>query len=260
MRHETFLTDDGCALNVLCGGQGEKAVLFVHGNSCDHTFLAPQIEYFARTHQVVAPDLRGHGKSDKPEGDYSFARLADDLAGVCLGLGLPPVAVVGHSMGGVVALEFSRRHPRLTAAVACLDTTVVSPPGRHGRLTALLEGLRSENSRSYFLRNFESAFLPTDDPGRRQAILERMLETPRHVTVSLFEQWRLGDGQAALSALRSPFLYVASSNGRSQVEDLSRLHPHVSYGQVVGSGHFLTLEVPDQVNAMLGRFFELFGL
>lgn len=260
MEHKAYRSDDGVTLHVLDSAAGLRPALFIHGNSCDHTFLGPQIEYFARTRRVVAPDLRGHGQSDTPMGEYSFARLADDLAGVCQALGLPPVVAVGHSMGGVVALELSRRHPALVAGVACLDTTVVTPVGRHGRIGALLDGLRSENSRSYFLRHFESAFLPTDNPARKQAILERMLLTPRHVTISLFEQWRMGDGQAALRALRVPFLYVASSNPRSASRELQDACPGMFFGQVVGAGHFLTLEVPGQVNAMLERFFELAGL
>jgi len=235
-------------------------LLFIHGNSCDHTFLAPQIDHFAERRTVCAPDLRGHGKSDKPEGDYSFARLADDLAALMEALELPACVAVGHSMGGMVALELCARHPELVAGVACLDSTLLTPPGRPSRVRSLLEGLRSTAWKGYFRRYFEAVFEPWDDPSRKEAILGRMLDTPQHVVVSLFEQWRLADGAAAVRACRVPFLYVASSRPRTDVVQLGELSPQLMTGQVVGAGHFLTLEASSQVNAMLERFLEINGL
>lgn len=251
---------DEAGLSVLDAGEGASPLLFIHGNSCDHTFLAPQIEHFAANRRVVAPDLLGHGASDKPECEYTFPRLADDLAEVAAALRLPPVVAVGHSMGGVVALELSLRHPDMVAAVVCLDSTVLTPPGRLSRIRTLLEGLKSETWQGYFRRYFESAFDPTDDPERKEAILERMLTTPQHVVVSLFEQWRVSDGAAAARACRVPYLYVSSARSRTDVAQLKELCPQLLHGQVVGSGHFLTLEVPEQVNAMLERFLEVNGL
>jgi pimeloyl-ACP methyl ester carboxylesterase len=239
---------------------GDRTILFLHGNSCDHTFMAPQIEYFSPRFRVVAPDLRGHGASDKPDCAYTFARLSDDLAEMAGEMGLPPMNVVGHSMGGMVALELSHRHPGLVLTLACLDSTVLTPPGRPSRIHSLLDGLKSDAWRGYFRRYFEAAFESTDDPTRKQAILERMLSTPQHVVVSLFEQWRVADGAAAAQACRAPFLYVSSTRPRTDTAQLRELCPQLATGQVVGSGHFMTLEVPDQVNAMLERFLTINGL
>ncbi|MDZ7729692.1 MAG: alpha/beta fold hydrolase [Dehalococcoidia bacterium] len=61
-------------------GAGEPAFLFVHGWTCDRTFFAPQAEHFARAHRAISVDLRGHGESDKPEGEYPIAAYASDLA------------------------------------------------------------------------------------------------------------------------------------------------------------------------------------
>ena len=59
----------------------------------DHTHLAPQFDYFGRTHRVVAVDLRGHGASDMPMQEYTVAGFADDLAWLCDQLGVvKPVA------------------------------------------------------------------------------------------------------------------------------------------------------------------------
>ncbi|GFK95246.1 Haloalkane dehalogenase [Fundidesulfovibrio magnetotacticus] len=260
MGYENVTLPDGCVLHVYERGQGGTPLLFVHGNSCDHTFFAPQIEHFGDSRRVAAPDLRGHGASDKPRLDYTCAQLADDMARTVHALGLGPVVAVGHSLGGSICLELARRHPALTAAVACLDTTLLAPLGRPTRIRTLLEGLRSPTWQGYARRYFEAAFEPTDDPARREAILERMLDTPQHVVASLFEHWRGADGEEALRGLEVPLLYVAATRPRTDQERLREACPGALWAQVAGSGHFLTLEVPGQVNAMLERFLALNGL
>jgi pimeloyl-ACP methyl ester carboxylesterase len=257
MSYSRVTLSDQTSLSVYDSHHGDRSILFLHGNSCDHTFLAPQIEYFSKRFRVVAPDLRGHGASDKPDCAYTFARLSDDIAEMAEQMGLSSMNVVGHSMGGAVALELSHRHPELVLTLACLDSTVLTPPGRPSRIHSLLEGLKSDAWQGYFRRYFEAAFEPTDDPHRKQAILQRMLTTPQHVVISLFEQWRIADGAAAAQACRAPFLYISSTKLRTDTAQLRELCPQLTTGQVVGSGHFMTLEVPDQVNAMLERFLAI---
>src|SRR3712207_1087980 len=75
------LRRDGAALFYEEAQGDETPVLLVHGIGCDHTYFAPQFEDFARRgHRVVAVDLRGHGKSDKPEQSYTMQLFADDQA------------------------------------------------------------------------------------------------------------------------------------------------------------------------------------
>jgi pimeloyl-ACP methyl ester carboxylesterase len=72
---------DGVTLFYEETGEWESPVLLIHGWCCDHTYFAPQFNHFApRGHRVVAVDLRGHGRSDKPHQDYTMQVFADDLA------------------------------------------------------------------------------------------------------------------------------------------------------------------------------------
>ena len=84
---------------------GAPPIILVHGWSCDHTVFARQSEFLRQTHHVVLVDLRGHGESDAPHQDYTMVAFADDLAWLCTELALVKPIVVGHSMGGNVALE-----------------------------------------------------------------------------------------------------------------------------------------------------------
>src|SRR5262245_31574317 len=97
-------------------GRGAPPMVFVHGIACDHSHFTPQFDHFGRNHRVVAVDLRGHGQSDKPEGDYSLTLYTEDLAWLCEALGLYRPVIVGHSLGGVIALDLAARYPELPAA------------------------------------------------------------------------------------------------------------------------------------------------
>jgi pimeloyl-ACP methyl ester carboxylesterase len=118
--------EDGVALFYEEAEGDDPPVLLIHGIGCDHTTFAPQFEHFARRgHRVVAVDLRGHGKSDKPHHSYTMQLFADDLAWMCAQLGLEKPVVIGHSMGGVVALAL--RYPELPSAIVMIDAPVVRP-------------------------------------------------------------------------------------------------------------------------------------
>jgi pimeloyl-ACP methyl ester carboxylesterase len=105
------LEQDGLALFYEETGEGEPPILLVHGWCCDHTYFAPQFEHFARRgRHVVAVDLRGHGKSDKPHQSYTVQLFADDLAWMCAQIGLEKPVVIGHSMGGVIVLALALRY------------------------------------------------------------------------------------------------------------------------------------------------------
>jgi pimeloyl-ACP methyl ester carboxylesterase len=245
-------------LHYQLAGRG-RVLVFIHGNSCDLDFFAPQAAQFAAAHTVLSVDLRGHGQSDKPDWDYTVHGLAEDTAWLCGELGIDRAVLVGHSLGGAVAVQLAARHPGLAAGVAALDSALAPHPGRPSRLTALLGGLRGPEYLKYVRHYFESAFEPGDAPAVKEDILRRICATPQHVMVSLFEHAGRWDWQTALSCLDIPLLYLLARRPRGDLARLAELVPGLVTGQTVGSGHFMTLLVPAQVNAMLARFLELIG-
>src|SRR3712207_3076351 len=121
---------------------GDPPIVLVHGWCCDHTYFAPQFErYAARGHRVVAVDLRGHGRSDKPEGSYAMGVFADDLAWVCEQIGLEKPVVIGHSMGGIVAFDLAARYPTLPSAAVMIDAAIVLPSASREAIPGMLEKL-----------------------------------------------------------------------------------------------------------------------
>jgi len=100
----------GQDLHYLDAGQG-PAIVFVHGLLGSHRSWAHLVSELATDHRVLAPDLFGHGASAKPMGDYSLGAHAAALRDLLDHLGIGPVALVGHSLGGGIALQFAYLFP-----------------------------------------------------------------------------------------------------------------------------------------------------
>lgn len=251
------LVHNGVALAYADVGIGSPTLLFVHGWACDHTFFAPQVEHFSRTHRIIAVDLRGHGESDKPLQDYTMEGFADDLAWLCAQLGVENPVVVGHSMGGLVALIFAARHATIPAAVVLLDmpTALILGPLPAGNYRhQMIDGLHASRYREVARELGEAMFLPSDDRDRQARTLNGMLATPQHVLASSFKEGWECDLANAASTCKAPILFVQASGDRPELERFKLLCPQLILGRTIGSGHFHQLEVPDQINAMIDRF------
>lgn len=101
---------NGHELHYVHGGDGPPLV-FLHGVLGSHQVWARLAEEMSGTHHVVAPDLFGHGMSAKPMGDYSLGGHAGVVRDLLDSLGLREVTLVGHSLGGGIAMEFTYLFP-----------------------------------------------------------------------------------------------------------------------------------------------------
>ncbi|MGA8845265.1 MAG: alpha/beta fold hydrolase [Nocardioides sp.] len=130
------------------------ALLLLHGLGCDHTTWAPVIDTLAKRFTVIAPDLLGHGLSDKPRADYSVGGYANGMRDLLTVLGVDKVTVVGHSFGGGVAMQFAYQFPERTERMMLVSSGGLGPevtpairaittPGWHQAMAVLtLPGVR----------------------------------------------------------------------------------------------------------------------
>lgn len=137
-------------------GAGDPTIVFVHGWTCNRSFLAPQAEHFAKRHRVVSVDLRGHGESDKPLGAYPITAYADDIAYLIDQLGLRKVVAVGHSMGGLTVAQLAASHPDCVAAIVLVEPgPFAAPPDVLANFEAIADAIEAGNQgpRREFIRN-----------------------------------------------------------------------------------------------------------
>lgn len=98
------------------------ALLLIHGIGMNHRTWLPVIGQLSKNFTVIAPDLLGHGESDKPRADYSIAGYANAMRDLLLFLDIPSVTVVGHSLGGGVAMQFTYQFPQMVERLVLVST------------------------------------------------------------------------------------------------------------------------------------------
>jgi len=238
-------------------GEGKPTMVFVHGWACNRSFFASQAEYFSRRHRVVSVDLRGHGESSKPEGEYPIAAYADDIAYLIEQLGLGKVIAVGHSMGGVVVLQLAAAYPACVAGIVMIEpvrSLTQNSEESRARIAALAAAIEANNQeplRQYVTERF---FLPTSDRKLLEQVLAAMTAMPSRVAATALRAIPEFNGAAVAALCKVPVLHIAAQPPLNPPHLVAQLLPTAIHGMTVGAGHFNQLEVPDQVNAMIEAF------
>ena len=129
------LTLHGSSIAYRSGGEGPLVVL-IHGMAGSSETWEPVLPLLSKQVTVVAPDMLGHGTSAKPKGDYSLGALATGVRDVIVALGHSRATIVGHSLGGGVAMQFAYQFPE-----RCERLVLVGSGGLGPEVNTLLRAL-----------------------------------------------------------------------------------------------------------------------
>jgi len=120
---------NGVRLHYETAGTGDIPVVLVHGYGMSSAIWEKALPLFPSNYRLFAVDLRGFGRSDKPENGYSCPELADDIGAFLDALGLSRAVLIGYSFGGLVTQHFAARHPgRVRALVLSNAWAAALPP------------------------------------------------------------------------------------------------------------------------------------
>jgi pimeloyl-ACP methyl ester carboxylesterase len=121
MANRQILNLPNIQLSYLEWNQGQEPLLLLHGLA-DHALVWASLgDYLAAKYHIVAPDLRGHGESTKPEQGYTFAETIADLEGLMVHLGWTDAHIMGHSWGGKLAAIWATQHPQRFRSLILVD-------------------------------------------------------------------------------------------------------------------------------------------
>jgi pimeloyl-ACP methyl ester carboxylesterase len=240
-------------------GTGEPAVVLVHGWGFGHpSHLVSQFEHLASRRRVLKLDLPGQGRSGQPPPGFGFEDCAAAIIAELDAAGVDRAIVCGHSFGGRLAVEIAAAYPSRVAGLALLDPVILFPePIRQQALTGLVPALRSGNWLKALEGYFSRLLSPYDPPDLKSRVLKELGQVKPEMAASLMQEGMATDGADSLVRVRCPMLLVTAAQSPVDMERFQDLQPEALVGRVVGSGHWLTLAVPDQVNAMLDRFLEI---
>jgi len=242
-------TLDGTKINYTAAGKGGKTIVLIHGWTCDHTLWQPQIEGLSRQYRVLAVDLPGHGASG-PAPDYTMTRFARAVEAVMRAEGVERAILAGHSMGGAVMLEFARLFPKKVMAIVAVDAFMPDSAAASGMadLAARFQGPDAMANREKMVRGM---FRESTTPEVRAKIEKVMLGTAAETAAGAMrgmadpEVWKD-------DVLDLPFIQVAAGSSTYLTEEaMKRRFPRAELVRIAGTGHFLMLEKPAEVNAAI---------
>ena len=248
-----FATRDGLNLGYREAGTGEPPLLFVHGWCCDSSHFDLQMPAFSLTNRTIAIDLRGHGASGKPDQDCTIDVFVDDLIWFINQLVVVRPVIVGHSMGGLVALNLVRRDAGIARGIIMLDAPILPLPDATRALgQQMLEALRTPAyqavASSYARVNWFNADSP---PELVEMIVEGISAAPQEVMSSTIASV-LDPSTIITGAIPVPALYIRSTISPTEGE-LLQSYPDLDIEDVKAS-HFLQMENPGQINDLIASF------
>lgn len=268
------------------GPESNRGVVFVHGSALRTDLWHYQMPGIG-DHRLIFFDLRGHGRST-PKGDLPFCIdvLTDDLTAVIEDAGLDEVVVVGHSIGGMIALQLcAQRREWLGARIKGLilahttyrpayDTSiggavvsklerVIRNPldligGYHDKIESLRKIVRPTDQ--VFLAVSFAAFGPGASAKQIDFSYDMLADTSSDVLFDLVKSYRDYDVRDILSDVTVPALVITGTHDRLTVpkasEYLAEHLPKAELRVFDRCGHMTMLERPDEFNELLRRFFD----
>jgi non-heme chloroperoxidase len=260
-----FLTHAGVSLRYDRAGTG-PAVLLIHAWTFNRTAWERQVIALRDRHTVISVDLRGHGESSHPRTGYTVGAMTADLEHLVRALNVPRIALVGWSMGGMLALELAQRLGERVSALGLVCTTAGGMTDAKSKSAAPKEepaATRAAMEADFrgFVRDFAPRFFKAGaaSPLVPWAVTQ-MQKTPAHGAIAMFDAFLAADLHPALKKIAAP---TAVLHGRHDAiiplaagEELKKGIKGATLTVFEESGHAPHLEEPDTFNAALAKLLD----
>lgn len=245
-------------------GDGPE-VLLIHGIGSSSGDFLPVIEHMTEFCRPISMDLRGHGQSDKPEGGYHYRDYIQDLEAVIADLGLERPIVLGHSLGGIIALMWAAMNPDVPKALIIEDS-----PLRSGEdFRDAFDGWLQLNS---LPQELAAAWYAEKNPHWPEAIVQQrsfdMVNTARAAILELQAASLSNDGLDSfgeLGNITAPLLFLQGdpqSGSMVHPDDLSSLNSMLPQMQIqffAGAGHTIHRSHPTEWIVQVQQFVQQVG-
>ncbi|MEO5617086.1 MAG: alpha/beta hydrolase, partial [Candidatus Eisenbacteria bacterium] len=199
--------------------------------------------------RALAIDLRGHGKSAAPgDNDYAVGSFVKDLEAVVDKLALKRFVLVGHSLGGAVAVTYAAKHRGRVAGLVLVGAPGRIPAEQSKQIMGSIEADYAPTMKGYWEKLVEGA-----QPHVRTQILGEMNRVPKDDSIAIMKALFADDLPASLDRYPGPKLIVYTTRGNTP-NDLQNVRPNVPRALLEGTSHWPHLDRPREFNAMLYEF------
>jgi pimeloyl-ACP methyl ester carboxylesterase len=234
-------------------GKGQEALIFVHGWTCDANFWRGQVGAFPAT-RVVALDLPGHGRSDKPRVNYTMDYFARSIEAVMRDAGIKRATLVGHSMGTPVIRQFYRLYPEKTLGLVIVDGALrlMLPKEQMEQFAGRLRN----DYRAVAPQMVDGMLMSLRNPTLKSEIRRAMLSTPDYVAISAMDG--MSDEKVyAKDRVDVPLLAILAKSPfwpPDTEQFLRTLAPGLEFHLWADVSHFLMMEKPLEFNQTVQAF------
>ncbi len=247
------IAPDGVHVQYRLYGSGEPALVFIHGWSCDSNYWREQVAAFSGKYTLVMVDLAGHGGTDGNRSDWSIARFGQDVASALSAVPNKQLVLVGHAMGGPVAIEAARALPGRVIGIIGVDTfrSIGAPAPTRAQVDAIIKPFEAD-----FIGQTRALagqlFVKGAHPQLAQKIAYDMSLSPPRVAVPSLRALLEYDFTAPLKELAVPIVAINSDLGEPLNEArIRKVLPKFRAVTLAGDGHFLMMEDPQRFNPAL---------
>ncbi len=244
-------------------GEGAPALVFLHPWSTNRYIWAGQLPIFARNHQCILVDHRGHGQSDKPEGGYGIDEMGADVVAILDDAGIDRAVLVGNSIGGMTALQMS-----LDAPDRVIGNLILSSGTNIGADTPPeVQEAMQKDWRAVFSGLLDAAVSPKSKKDKPEilAFMEGCFRTETNFTEGVFWSsaadpmgvfnWNISD---RLKDITQPTMIIAGEDDGATTPEQNKFLadniPNAKLKMYKDVGHFCQLEQPSNFNADLEAF------
>jgi pimeloyl-ACP methyl ester carboxylesterase len=231
------------------GGTEGIPVVLLHSFGGDSTHWSTQLDHLRHARRALAIDLRGHGKSAAPrDGNYSVEAFAKDVEAVVDKLAIKRFVLVGHSLGGAVAIRFAGAHPERVAGLVLVGAPGRIPAEQSKQILGAIEADYDATMKQYWDKLLTGA-----QPHVRTQVLAQMDRVPKADSLAILRALFADDPLAWLDRYRGPKLIVFTSQGNTP-NDLQNQRPDIPKREITGTSHWPHLDKPREFDAILDQF------
>jgi pimeloyl-ACP methyl ester carboxylesterase len=248
------IAPDGVHVQYRIYGSGEPALVFIHGWSGDSNYWREQIPAFKGKYTLVMVDLAGHGGTDGNRNDWSIPRFGQDVATALSAVPNQRVILIGHAMGGPVALEAARLLKSRVIGIIGVDTfkSIGAPLPSKAQVDEVMKPFETDFIGSTRALVADHLFVKGANPQLAQKIAYDMSLSPPRVAVPSLRALLVYDFAEPLKELTVPIVAINSDLGEPVNETrIRKVLPKFHAVTLAGDGHFLMMEDAQRFNPAL---------
>ncbi|MCH9630648.1 MAG: Haloalkane dehalogenase [Chlamydiia bacterium] len=239
-------------------GEGTTPLILLHNAGGNHQIMQSIAEYFQKNTRVISIDMRGHGESDTPSGDYLIEELADDVYKLCKILQLKGLAFVGLNYGANIGIALDQKFPGLISYLTLLEPPIFMEEWVIESVKEHIQDLKSIDQNIY-AKKLVNEVLPNGTKKEKSLATAAFVKTPPTVQVSIYEQLIMWDTRAktTLKVSNTKTLLIQAKKSFTKESLIKEYYTNLIVEKSNSVGPWIPLEDPNELNKLIKCYLDV---